>query len=206
MPDVAFDAGAAVESSRARQAFLDYSSLGGGRSLELLVDRYRTQIAPEAPPTRRLETLKRWSARFGWQARLIAEQERANERAAAALADRRRRAMETGLALDFERVLALKEMADMLELRILEAATPADAEIPTDLIREWRGVLDDIAKETNGRQRIQRVDLRPELRQLAQEYGEPEDDVIEIGMKYLERFENADRRSLPVPREPLTAD
>jgi hypothetical protein len=63
------------ETARAKAAFNDYLTLGPGRSLEKLLERYRT--VPN-PPTTRLPTLKGWSARFGWQERLaeIAERER----------------------------------------------------------------------------------------------------------------------------------
>ena len=56
------------ETGRAAKAFDDYAKLGDGRSLEKLLNAYRND---PAAPTRQIATLKRWSTRFGWQARLV---------------------------------------------------------------------------------------------------------------------------------------
>lgn len=61
------------ETDRAWQAFHDYLLLGSGRSLQKLIDHYdkhpdRVQIAP----SKRLATLKKWSAGFDWQDRVRA--------------------------------------------------------------------------------------------------------------------------------------
>jgi len=62
------------EPPKSHAAFLDYVRLGPGRSLRTLhavyCDRSETGAGPEKPPTKRLATLKDWSARFAWQARL----------------------------------------------------------------------------------------------------------------------------------------
>jgi len=64
------------ESARARQAWLDYLAMGGGRSLEKLLELY--QSGTKAAPTARLRSLKSWSSAFGWQTRLgqVADEER----------------------------------------------------------------------------------------------------------------------------------
>lgn len=64
------------ESVPARRAYCDYRDMPAPRSLERLVQDYRTRSAPEAPPTKRLETLKAWSRAFNWQGRLAAEEAR----------------------------------------------------------------------------------------------------------------------------------
>lgn len=79
------------ESDNAFRAFADYVAMGAGRSLTALLELYarRSQSDSEARPipTRRIATLKGWSARFQWQARIIrqteldVEQERAEWRA-----------------------------------------------------------------------------------------------------------------------------
>lgn len=56
------------QNPKAEQAFLDYVALGPGRSLSALIEAY--QSAPKAPPTKRLETLKDWSTKYHWQARI----------------------------------------------------------------------------------------------------------------------------------------
>jgi hypothetical protein len=58
------------QNPKAEQAFLDYVWLGPSRSLAALADRY--QSAPKPPPTKRLKTLKDWSARYHWRARIAA--------------------------------------------------------------------------------------------------------------------------------------
>lgn len=89
------------ETPRARVAFADYVALGDGRSLERLVDRYRS--APEVSPTTRLATLKRWSASHNWQARITeiaAQQEQeAAEHWVQVRAEHRNRMLMTGQAL-----------------------------------------------------------------------------------------------------------
>ena len=70
------------ESAKAWAAWLDYRAMPPGeRSLANLIARYRSRsAAEEPPPTRRVDTLKTWSAVHNWQARLAlweAELERA---------------------------------------------------------------------------------------------------------------------------------
>lgn len=55
-------------STDAEAAFNDYVGLGDGRSLRKLHARY--QDDPNPTPTKRLKTLKEWSARYGWQDRI----------------------------------------------------------------------------------------------------------------------------------------
>jgi hypothetical protein len=65
------------ETPKAAQAWNDYLAMGAERSLDKLFAHYQT--ATKAAPVKRLRTLKDWSSRHDWQARLvaIAEQERA---------------------------------------------------------------------------------------------------------------------------------
>ncbi len=64
---------APIESPDAALAFQDYVGLGPSRSLTMLHEAYlkRAQTASDSGvPTRRIATLKLWSARFNWQERL----------------------------------------------------------------------------------------------------------------------------------------
>jgi len=61
---------AAPETRQANLALRDYAAMGPGRSLAALVNRHQTD--PKAAPTKRLRTLKDWSRRFAWQARVEA--------------------------------------------------------------------------------------------------------------------------------------
>lgn len=82
------------ETPKAFQALTDYCLLGPGRSLAKLLDRYRHQSdpepSPETPPTLRLRTLKAWSIRWRWQARVAAFDQAQQEKDLAAWVDRQR--------------------------------------------------------------------------------------------------------------------
>lgn len=91
------------ESAQARRAYQDYEAQTPPRSLERLAALYRSCTDP-APPTRHLTTLKVWSSRYEWQARVAdddacqdAIRRRAAEEATAKLAaDNARRIMQMG--------------------------------------------------------------------------------------------------------------
>jgi hypothetical protein len=116
--------------------------------------------------------LKQWSAAFGWQSRLHAiadaEVREAEEREAV----HRREIMETGYALVWERVRALKELADKLFAELQESGRLWMREVKivgsgknareivlerfnASEVEQLRGLLADLAKETGGRKDIQ---------------------------------------------------
>ena len=59
-----------AETRLANAALRDYAAMGPGRSLDKLLDRYRS--VPDACPTKRRPTLHEWSVRYAWQARVEA--------------------------------------------------------------------------------------------------------------------------------------
>lgn len=67
------------EPNRNYVARVDYILLGPRRSMRALIERYRTAASP---PTRRIETLKEWSAAWKW-VRLAAEYDEGLARRAA---------------------------------------------------------------------------------------------------------------------------
>ena len=163
-----------AESNKAIVACNDYVGMGVGRSLQKLCDRYQT--APGSPPTKRLKTLKDWSAAFAWQARAEAYDKTIEIKKGV----RRKEVMESGLALDYERVVKLKTLADFLESLINqvdhagkrpsvwvkdykqigsgEFAEKVEIErFNAPLISEFRATLDDLAKEAGGR--AQKVEM-----------------------------------------------
>jgi len=140
--------------------------MGEGRSLERLLQRYRT--GTKAAPATDLTRLKLWSRTFGWQARLQEIADRAAAEAETALAARRREAWETGLAQSFERVEALKRLADQLLdevehqgrlwVRDVKSIGSGENAERVDIerfnaaeVEQLRGLLDDIAKEKGER-------------------------------------------------------
>lgn len=162
------------ESSRARQACNDYLRMGPGRSLRDLWRRYTssntdTQIEP---PTRAYTTLRNWSSRYNWS-------ERAEAYDAQLEAEKTARAqeiMQTGLAFTHERVKELKELYALLKKQLYDRgedgtlhklwvpdvkqvgsgshAERVDIErYNSPLIGDIRGVLNDLAEETGGRQK-----------------------------------------------------
>lgn len=156
------------ETDKAVQACNDYLRMGAGRSLSLLAQKY-TENDQKRPPTKAEGTLKDWSTTYGWVERASlydAELERLRTEAA-------QRAMQEGLALDWERVGKLKRLAEFLEDQIYEVGAngvhhnvwlPDVKQVGMDrveierfngaILDQYRGVLDDLAKETGGRKKI----------------------------------------------------
>ena len=157
------------ETSRAIQACNDWLRMGPGRSLAQLARQY-TETSQNVPPTRSKATLKSWSERYGWAQRgeVYDVQLEAEKNA------RRRQALEEGLALDYERVIKLKELAGLLFEQLYER--DADGKLYNlwvpdvksvgsgdhveivdierfngSLLTQLRGTLDDLAAETGGR-------------------------------------------------------
>lgn len=65
----------ADENTKQYQAFFDYCQMGVGRSLDKLCAQYASQKGAQdapKPPTTNLSTLKSWSSKFDWVARVAA--------------------------------------------------------------------------------------------------------------------------------------
>ena len=165
------------ESSRAAQACNDYLRMGAGRLLTTLAEQYLDSYG-KSSPTAFLTTLRKWSAKYNWAARAEtydAEIERQkNERAA--------EIMQSGLALEHERVDVLKRLAGFLDGQLYERgedgvyhnvwlpdvkqigsgefAERVDIErFNAAIIDQYRSTLDDLAKETGGRRLKQELDV-----------------------------------------------
>lgn len=189
------------ESPRARQAWADYLAMGPGRSLERLVERYKS--GTRSAPTRRLTTLKCWSGMFDWQNRLQAIASEQIAMATAAESARIREIMESGVAVTHERVAVLKELHDLL----LSDLRDPDKRWLTDVkgigqgdnwtqieverfnsaeLEQLRGLLDDIAKETGGRPKTIRLDVEARIRIMARGLGLDEDEAVTEAQRILE--------------------
>jgi hypothetical protein len=187
------------ESRKAILACNDFLRLESGRSLPMLAQRYAA-FNDIQPPTRSLPTLKNWSATYGWQERAAAYDIAQDEKRTAETEARRRQALDTGLALDYERVLALKELAGLLLEEIQVESDVSETYVEEDdegnpklktvtttrrsnvwlgdvkqigsgesaqkvnivrfnnaIFEQFRGLLDDLAKETGGR--VKRTDI-----------------------------------------------
>lgn len=153
------------ETSRAKQAYAEYVALGPNRSLEKLATQFKS--AAKAP-SRHLSTLKGWSSAFGWQARLDELAERAKAEAEEAEAQRMHEALFTGAALPYIRVEMLKKIAADLYAELTAddegnrrwlpdvkqiGAERVDIErFNSSEYERFFDALDDLAKETGGRQ------------------------------------------------------
>lgn len=154
------------ESDKAVIACNDYLRLGAGRSLSKLLAKYQkkkpTKTYQNLPATDSLATLKEWSISFEWQQRSsIYDSELEKLRN-----EKKREEFDSGLALDYERISKLKSLASRLErdfpkrmwLDDVKSIGSGEFAERVDLIRfnsalveQYRGVLDDLAKETGGR-------------------------------------------------------
>lgn len=169
------------ETDKAAQACNDFLRDGPGRTLAALIAKY-TKSVQKRPPTQAIGTLKRWSTKYNWQ-------DRASIYDAGIEAEKTQAAnemMQTGLALEHERVGKLKDLATFLWGQINEIddrgrhpnvwvrdvkqigggefAEKVEIErFNAALISEYRGVLDDLAKETSGRKGHLQVDWRQSL-------------------------------------------
>lgn len=174
------------ETKRATQACNDYLRMGAGRSLLKLQQMYIAYTS-EKPPSRQLRTIAEWSRKFNWQARADEYDAEVERQKNEYTEQRRREAMETALALDYERVLELKRMFGLLDRELYETdekgniigfkretvwvpdvkqigggqfATQVDIERFNRAIFEIRrGLLDDLAKETGGRKQFTEMDV-----------------------------------------------
>lgn len=155
--------------------------MGPGRSLQSLFNEY-AKLDQIQPPTGNIGTLKSWSARYDWQKRAEAYDAQLEQQKT----EHAHEIMHSGLALEHERVKHLEKLADFLEVQIYEQgedgvyhnvwlpdvkqigsgdnAERVDIErFNAPLIDQYRGTLEDIAKETGGRKnKLQQLNLNLE--------------------------------------------
>lgn len=165
------------ESDKAVQACNDWLRLGPGRTIPLLLEKFKN-IQDYSVPTLSRGTLEQWANKFKWAERAAAYDAPQEEIKNAA----RDEVFKTGLSLDYERVRSLKRLAADLEAQIYEtdeegnrlrlwvrdvkqigsgeAAQVVELErFNSSLLSEFRGTLDDIAKETGGRKVTTRQEI-----------------------------------------------
>lgn len=154
------------ESNAAVMACNDYLRLGVRRSVERLRNNYKARVAAgeEGIPSVSLNTIQDWCMDYMWKERAeifdgMVDAKRTEDANAA---------MNTGLALPYERVTSLKRLAAYLEGYVYDPARLWLVDYRTlgfgkyaeyrevirfnnQLVEQFRGVLDDLAKETGGR-------------------------------------------------------
>jgi len=124
------------ETSRAKQDFRDYYSLGAERSLRKLYQGYTEDLL--ISPTKSLATLKMWSRAFNWQARIEEED---------------RKAQEAWERAQIRKVVEMKEKQaeEGSELQLLGRA----------VIRDYLGIVKDIMKQRQ--ETGERIPYPPEI-------------------------------------------
>ena len=100
------------ESKRANQALRDYVLMGPARSLRSLRASY---VDNPLAPTCAWQTLSKWSVIYNWVDRADCFDDAQARKQKAEYDARRREIMETGLALDHERVEKLKQLHTKLD-------------------------------------------------------------------------------------------
>jgi hypothetical protein len=159
------------ETNKSRSAFEDYYNMGPGRSIQKLHVLYQTQ--PETRPTKHISTLKSWSTKHGWQKRV---QQRDLEISEVALESIKELATRTGYAVFQKRIHDLGKLAERM-YNLLE-----DGALQPQAIREFRGLLSDIAAEMGERESKHKVtveDWRSEIIQLLLAGKITQEDVID---------------------------
>lgn len=178
------------ESKPAVVACNDFLRMGPGRGMADLIARYKSQAAAEGehetPPTLSYGQIRKWSMKFDWPARAEEYDAQDQKSRNTTFAERRREILEEGLALDHERVSALKHIAtDLLNQynetddngrrvnlwvrdvkQIGQGPTAERVDIVrfnAALVEQLRGALDDIAKEVGGRVQKQETNLAGDM-------------------------------------------
>ena len=155
------------ETVRAVLACNDFLRMGPSRSIGALARRYKDQIDAEGDSGAALASPSRvyyWSSKFNW----VERAESYDAKHDVTKTEEALSALSTGLALPFKRVIQLKALADRLEREIFvednlwledvkQIGAGKSAEkvylkrFNTNLVEQYRGVLDDLARETGGR-------------------------------------------------------
>jgi hypothetical protein len=210
------------ETPGAKQAFLDYLAMGTKRSMKKLHKQYRDSDLyvqdmrkDGSPPTRQIKQLKAWSVAHRWQKKLNQVQD---EQIEVILKEQRRSLAELareGFANPVERIRALNELAEALLERLRDenllttvikqvgsgksTKQVEEAKIDTPAIQQFRGILEDLAKETGGRVRIGKI---------AHEYpdGTPTQNQIFVLPTIQEQLEPEPVEIVTVPATPLIGD
>jgi hypothetical protein len=140
------------ETKRANTALADYAMMGPARSLAKLAEHYVSQPATSAPPTRRLNALKRWSTRHDWQARVSAWEDIKRAEAEEEWGRRRSELCE----IEWGKARQLLERADaMLKLPLTEKIVDSDGQMV--VIKPVRWSAADIARYTETASKLMRL-------------------------------------------------
>lgn len=182
------------ETAKQNQAINDYALLGAGRSLTKLLDHWAHQNSPEPAPTRVLRTLKTWSSRHHWQARIGAWQDHQNEAERQLWAERSKQARqsnwqaaEAGQALVLETLIEQAPRLVRSTRRVVKQPDGSEREIVT------------IGLDANALTRLGDYVLKAQeaaLQTNRKAAGTEEDPVITVALSLADwRAQQAERRA-----------
>lgn len=152
------------ETQRANDALNHYYLMGSGRSFEKLIERYQdvTKSGLDKPPTKRLNTLKEWSVKFQWQARIAAQKEIEDARMLATWEERRLKTREQ----DWSQSEKLRDIANQILAEAPKFTTAKRQFVPG---RDGQPDREIITLALNGQLAIRAIDLAVKLARLAAE-------------------------------------
>lgn len=162
------------ETHKARQAFEDYYGMGPNRSTRKLLQLYLNDVSEKKTPTKYLTTLLKWSKGHSWQDRC---KERDDEIAQAVMDELKATATKTGYALYYKRIADLGTLADKLYQLL---GNPKDFKGKagyTALIKEFRGLLADIASEMGDRTKKVEINVVRQVWETMEQLGLTLDDI-----------------------------
>ena len=145
--------------------------MGPGRSIRKLKRTYN-EPQTKNPPTKHFETLAKWSTTHGWQDRVA---ERDKEIADATLAELKEKATQSGYAIFQKRIVDLGILAE----KMFEGLSIAKPHNYLPAIKEFRGLLSDIAAEMGERRKEHKIqiDVDRRFRELLEEHGLTYEDI-----------------------------
>ena len=140
------------ETKRANQALADYAMMGTARSLAKLAEHYKGQPLTNHLPTRKLNTLKLWSAHHDWQARVSAWEDIKRAEAEEEWGRRRSELCE----IEWGKARQLLERAEaMLKLPLTERIVDSDGQ--TVVIKPVRWSAADIGRYVEVASKLMRL-------------------------------------------------
>jgi hypothetical protein len=177
------------EGKNAVIACNDFLRLGPGRKLTALAQQYVAVQSDARIPTRSVHTLNRWSSKYGWADRAESYDAQLEAEKNAAEQARRQQILNTGFALDYERVAALKSTANYL-LKQIQEETTVTPEQPD--FAEWQTIT---GPQNNGGQRVEATATRPnvwlrDVKQIGSGDNAERVDIVRFNAALFEQFSN----------------
>ncbi len=196
-----------VEPPEAKQAYTDYLSLGPDRTIKALREHYLAlRDKGQTVPATSMHLLTKWSVTYNWKGRIESIGVDESKKAEAREADFRRDTMESGYAVRENRIKSLNRLAEMLyedltekgklwlkEVRWVGGPNRSGGKVVTharfnkEELEQFRGILDDLAKEKGERKLTMDMRfVREEAEKLAALMGLDKAELLEEAARIVE--------------------